>query len=130
MLVGVPAGRVDGDEADVGILEQRPRARREVLEPRPDGEDDIGPPGDGIGGDRAGDPDRAGVVRVVVQERRLAGDGLDDRDAVLLGEGPERVGRPGVVDATTGDEERPAALPSGALAAASMSRGSGPGRRM
>jgi hypothetical protein len=43
---------------------------------------------------------------VVVAHRALAGDGLDDRDAVRLGEGGELALRQRVVHSPTGDEER------------------------
>ena len=107
LLVGVPRGGVHADEPDVRIAEDRPRAGREVLEPCPDRDDDIGALGDGVRRARTGDADRPGVVRVVVGKGRLAGDGLDDRDAVALGEGPDGVRRAGVVDAAPGDEHRP-----------------------
>jgi hypothetical protein len=49
----------------------------------------------------------AGVVRVVVRQRRLAGDRLDDGDAVALGEGPDRPCSVGVVDTAARDQHRP-----------------------
>ena len=61
---GVPAGRVDADDLDVGILEDGPRAGREVLEPGADRHDDIGLGGQIVGRLAAGDTDRTGVHRV------------------------------------------------------------------
>ena len=68
---------------------------------------DVGLRGDGVGGGRAGDADRAEVERVVPGHRGLAGLGLADRDVVLLGEGLERAGRLGVEHAAAGDDQRP-----------------------
>ena len=59
---GVPTGRIDADDLDVGILEDGPRAGREVLEPVPTA-DDIGL-GGVVGRLAAGDTDRTGVHRV------------------------------------------------------------------
>ncbi len=106
LLVGIPGRRVDAHEPDVGIAEDRPRPGREVLEPGPDGDDHIGLFRDGIGGPRARHPERPRVVRVVMRERRLARDRLDDRDPVPLRERAERVDGARVVDAATGDEQR------------------------
>ena len=61
---GVPAGRVDADDLDVGILEDGPRAGREVLESSADRHDDIGLGGQIVGRLAAGDTDRTGVHRV------------------------------------------------------------------
>ena len=61
---GVPAGRVDADDLDVGILEDGPRAGREVLEPGADRHDDIGLGGQIVGRLAAGDTNWTGVHRV------------------------------------------------------------------
>ncbi len=82
VLVGVEAGRVDADEAHVGFCEHRPRTGGEVAEASADGDDDVGLGGEAVGTLGADDADRPGVVRVVVGQRRLAGDRLDDGDAV------------------------------------------------
>ena len=61
---GVPTGRIDADDLDVGILEDGPRAGREVLESSADRHDDIGLGGQIVGRLAAGDTDRTGVHRV------------------------------------------------------------------
>ena len=62
-----------------GIVEQRPRAGGEILQPRADGEDDVGLLGQRVGGRGAGDADRADGERVAGGNRGLAGLGLGDR---------------------------------------------------
>ena len=75
----------------VSGAEDRPRAGGEVLQPRADGEHHVGLGGERVGRGRADDADRADIHRMVVDERGAAGDGLGDRDVVLLGEGGERL---------------------------------------
>ncbi len=79
--------RIDRHEPHVRILEHRPRAGREVLQPGTDRQHDIGLLRDGVGRARPGHAERAGVVRVVVGQGRLAGHRLDDRDGMALREG-------------------------------------------
>ena len=106
VLDGVVPGRVEPDEAHVLVAEQRPRAGREVLQPRPDGEHDVGLGGQRVGRRAPGDADRAGVQRVRGEQAGLAGDGLDDGDVVPLGErGQRRLGER-VVHAAAGDDQR------------------------
>ncbi len=106
LLRGVPAGGVDRDEPHVWVLEHRPRPGGEVLEAGADGDDDVGVLGDGVRRGRPRHPDRACVIGVIVDERGLAGNGLDDRDPPPLGERSERGHRSRVVHAASGDDHR------------------------
>ena len=92
-------------------VEHRPRARREVLQPRADRDDEVGLRHDDVGGSRARDADRSCVPGMVGEQARLACDGLDDRDAELLGERRELLLRARVVDAAARDDDRPLRRP-------------------
>ena len=107
MLVGVEARRVDTDEADVRVLEHRPRPGREVAQAGADGEDDVGLGSEAIGALGTDDADRSGVVRVVGGERRLAGDGLHDGDPVAFGEGRQHFLGERMVHASPGNDQWP-----------------------
>ena len=61
--------------------------------------------GEVVGRGRPDDAERAAVEPVVVRHERPAGDGLDDRDAVRLGEGERLGGSSGVAHASTEDEQ-------------------------
>jgi hypothetical protein len=101
LLVRVPRGGVDPDEADIRVLEHRPRSGGEVLQARAHRDDDVGLFCDGVRRARPGDAYRAGVVRVIVGQCRLAGHGLHDRDAMALGERANGLRRVRVMDAAT-----------------------------
>ena len=98
-----PSG-VDRDELRFRA-ERRPRAGGEILQPRADGEDHVGVGGERVGRGRADDADRAGVRGVAMREPALAGDGLDNGDAVLDGEiRDDRLGQR-IANAATGDKD-------------------------
>jgi hypothetical protein len=105
VLARVEPGGVDRDEADV-VGEQRPGARREVLEPGAHGNHHVALGSQLVGARRAHDADRADVHRVLVDEHGPPGYGLTDGDAVPLGEARQRVLRPAVAHATAGDDQR------------------------
>ena len=106
LFVSVPSCGVHGDEANARVLEDRPRARREVLEPRADRHHDIGVLGDGIRRRGPGDPDGTRVVGVVVDEGGFARNRLHHGDAAALGEVGERCHRIGIVNPAAGDDHR------------------------
>ena len=94
VLDGVEPGCVDADEPR-RTLEHGPRAGREVLQPRADRDHDVGLCGECVRRLAPGHADRAGVERMGGDQRRLAGDGLHDRDVEALGEGLQlRLGTP------------------------------------
>ena len=128
VLHGVERGRVEPDEPHRLVGEHRPRAGGEVLQAGPDGEDDVGLGGQRVGRRAAGRADGPGVERVGRQQRGLAGDGLDDRDVVALGEGAQRLLGQRVVDAAAGDDQRLAWPRDSAAAARASWPASGRGR--
>jgi hypothetical protein len=85
VLDGVEARRVEGHQPDVGG-EDRPRRRREVLQPRPDRQHDVRGGREDVRRRRAGDAQRPGVQGVRVRNQRPARGGFHDRDPVPLGE--------------------------------------------
>ncbi len=82
MFQSIKPRGVDRDELRV-LAERRPRTRREILQARADREDHVGLGGERIGGGRADDADRACMRRVIVRKPALAGNRLDNRNAVL-----------------------------------------------
>ena len=122
VLGGVEARGVEADDAQILVAEDRPRAGGEVLQPRADGQHDIGARGQLVGLRAAGHADRARVERVVGDERRLARHGLDHGHAVLLGEAAQpRLGER-VVHAAAGHDQRAPRRSRSASAAAASSR--------
>ena len=105
-LLGIEALHVEADDRRLRVAEQRPGAGGEILQPRADREHDVGLGRERVRGARAGDADRAHVERMIVRQRALAGLRLGDRNAVRLGEAPQRLGRLGVVHAAAGDDQR------------------------
>ena len=75
-----------------------------------DGEHDVGLGGEPVGTFASDDTDRTGVARVVPRQCRLAGDGLDDGDAVALGERGQLGFGERVVHSAAGDDERRSAV--------------------
>ena len=63
------------------------RSGREVLQPRSDGDDDVGFGSQFVGGGRSRDADGPGKQRVVPGQDALAGVRFTDRDAVLFDKG-------------------------------------------
>ena len=103
-------------------LEQGPGAGGEILQAGADGEHHVGLLGERVGGAGAGDADRAHVERMIMGDDALAGLRLADRNAVLRGEGGERLLGLRIQHAAAGDDERlPARAFSAATAAASSS---------
>ncbi len=78
----------------------------EVAEAGADGEHDVGLGGEAVGALGADDADRSGVARMVVGQRRLAGDRLDDGDPVDGGERRQRLLGQRVVHPSPGDDQR------------------------
>ena len=111
MLRRVEAGGVQPDQAEVLVPEDRPGAGREVLEPRPDREHDVRLGGEAVGLVGAGDADRPDVAGMVEAQGRLAGDGLDDGQAVGFGEGGQLGLGQRVVGAAARHDERLACRP-------------------
>ena len=105
VLGRVEGGRVDRHQPGIRVPEQAPGTGGEVLQPGADGEDQIRRPGDGVGGLGSGNADGADAAGVGPGQRRLAGLGFGDRDAVPFGEGGEPVAGLGVVDPAAGDDE-------------------------
>ena len=110
MLAGVETRGVDADELEVLVLKHRPRAGREILQPRADRHHDIGLAGERVGGGRADDAEGSGIQRMRVGHDAAAGDGLDDRNGVLVRERREFGAGLGIVDAAAGDDQRPLGL--------------------
>ncbi len=79
----------------------------EVLQPRPDAEDHVRPPGDRVGAVRTGDPDGTDVQRVAGQQVGAAGDGFDHRHPVRLGKVGQLGQRPGILHSAASDDHRP-----------------------
>ena len=105
VLVRVEARGVEADDARV-VAEHRPGAGGEILQPRADREHHVGLGRQRVGRGRADDADRADIHRMVVDQRRPAGDGLGDGDVVPLGEGGERLVGQRIVHAAAGDDQR------------------------
>ena len=105
VLRRIEAGDVESDDA-CGLAEHGPRAGREVLQPRPDREHDVGlgrQPVRLVAARHADGPDPRRVVR---DEARLPGHRLHHREAMALGERAQRILGERVVDASAGDDER------------------------
>jgi hypothetical protein len=81
VLAGIEGLHVEPDDGLAGILEQRPRAGGEILQPRADGQHDVGVFCQPVGGGRAGDADRPHVERMGIRQRRLAALRFGDRNA-------------------------------------------------
>ena len=105
-LAGVERLHVDGQAPGVGG-EQRVRAGDEILQPRADGDHDIGFARQRVGRRRAGDADRADVERVVPGQTALAGLGFGHRHAMRAREGGQRGTGLAVEHAAAGDDQRP-----------------------
>ena len=81
MLDRIETRRVDPD--DPGVLpEHGPGSCREVLKTRTDGENDIRLRREMVGGIGAGHANSAAIERMLMQERRHAGYGFHDRNAM------------------------------------------------
>jgi hypothetical protein len=105
VLDGVEAGGVDADEPRPAI-ESGPRAGGEVLEPRTDRDDDVGLRSERVGRLATRHTDRPRVERMGGEQRRLAGNGFDDRDPEVFGERLQfRLGAR-VVHTAAGDDQR------------------------
>ena len=70
MLDCVEASSVEPDEAGA-CPEHRPRARREILQPGPDGQDEVGLGRQAVGTVPARDPDGPGPGRVIGEQAAL-----------------------------------------------------------
>ena len=110
MLHRIEARGIDGDELDIGRLEHGPGAGGEILQPRADGEHDIGLGGQRIGRGGADDAQRPGIHGMLMAEHPAPGDGLGHGDAVLGGEGGEALARPGIMHPAAGQDQRPLRL--------------------
>ena len=80
MLGGVEARRIERDDAEGGILKRRPRAGGKILQPRADGEHEVGFGGERVGRAAADDADRADVQAVIPGQAGAPGNGLGDGD--------------------------------------------------
>ncbi len=87
VLVGVEGLHVDRQQPARRVLEQRPGAGGEVLEPRADTDHQIGRLADDVGAGRTGHTDRAEIQRVVEVHHRLARLRFDNGDAMRRGKG-------------------------------------------
>ena len=102
----VVAVDVDRRELHVRVLEQRLRRRREVGQPRPDGEHEVGLADQVVVRRGALQTDPADLPPGALLHRALAGHGLQDRDAGRAGEVLQLRGGVGVDDAAAGDDDR------------------------
>ena len=98
--------RVDIDAQQTGLTEQGMRASGEVLQATADRNHQIGLRCHGIRGRRTGDANRAQLQTMRPGQGALAGLGLGDRDAMLLGEALQRCSGITVQHAATGNDQR------------------------
>ena len=80
MLAGIERLHVEPDDLLASLLEQRPRAGCEILQPCADSQYDIRLFRQPVGGRCTGDADRRHVERMVVRQRGLAALRLADRN--------------------------------------------------
>ncbi len=128
--LGVVAVDVDRREPHVRVLEQRLRRGREVGQPRPDGEHEVGLADQVVVGRGALQTDAADLPPRLLLHRTLAGHGLQHRDAGRPGEGLQLRGGVGVDDAAAGDDDRLARARRAAGRRPATSSGSAIGRRI
>ncbi len=106
MLDSVDARGVEADDHRIVIAKCRPGAGREISEPTADGQNQVGLCRQVVGGLAAGDPNWAGVERVVGPHVGLAGHRFHYRDSMNLREGCQVVLSQRVVNSSPGDDER------------------------
>ncbi len=116
--LGVVAVDVDRRELHVRVLEQRLRRGREVGQPRPDGEHEVGLADQVVVDRGALQTDPADLPPRPLLHRALAGHGLQHGNAGRAGEGLQLRGGVGVDDAATGDDDRLAARAASSRATA------------
>ena len=105
-LMGVEAVDVDRQELHLRVLKKPFGGRREIAEPRPDADDEIGVAGDGVRRQRARHPDPAQVEGVVPGQHPLPGLRLAERDIALRAEPLQRPLGARIADAAAADHQR------------------------
>ncbi len=106
VLAGVEGLHVQPDDGLAGILEQRPGAGGEILQPGADGKDHVRLFGEPVCRRRAGHADRRHVERVIVGQRGFSALRLADRNARGLREFRQFAGRLRIEHAAAGDDQR------------------------